>query len=306
MKAFAILDEREIWHAKACAAAVDFGYTPKRIFSGEEMPQGSLGFIRTHADQKALRKNQEDYRIMTSRGVVIQDAAQVEVYENKTEQWRRWGAWMPGTQVFTDKEEALAASRIFAYPIVSKANEGASSVNVRILYNEGQLQQHIEDIFAGRMLVNSCSGVTGRTRFPQNGYVFLQTFIPHRITWRVNAIGNDRAIFKRYCYRHKSVAQTGNVEPVLRLDEFTERLLEFSNRVFDSIKSRWCAIDVLHDELSDRLFLLETSLAWPWPSPGTCMQAPLFKRDGTWQRTWHEMWYSMFEQVEEGVWARPA
>jgi hypothetical protein len=305
MKQFVILDEREIWHAPACEAARVFGYEAKRIYTGTQMPVGALGFIRTHADKLALAKNQDDYKVMSSRGIVIQDRAQVEVYENKTEQFNRWGRWMPATWVFTDQEAAMRASFDLPYPIVSKANEGASSVNVRIYNTHAELQKHIHDVFAGRVMVNSCSGVNGRTKFPQSGYVLLQEFIPHTITWRVNAIGDHRALFKRYCYKHKQVAQTGNVEPVLQLGNFELCILDFANDIFKDLDTKWCAIDILHDECRDRLVLLETSLAWPWPSPGACMHAPLFKPDGTWERAWSEMWYSMFEQVAEGVWARP-
>jgi glutathione synthase/RimK-type ligase-like ATP-grasp enzyme len=238
--------------------------------------------------------------------MVIQDAGQVEVYENKTEQFRRWGKWMPDTWVFNNAEAAMEVAFELPYPIVSKANEGASSVNVRIIPTKHDLERHILDVFSGRVMVNSCSGVNSRMRFAQNGYIFLQRFIPHQITWRVNAIGEARAIFKRYCYKNRPVAQTGNVDPVLEIDPFVERLLTFSDEVFKDLGTKWCAIDILHDEATDKLFLLETSLAWPWPSPGACMSAPLFKPDGTWQWSWNKMWHCMFEQVEEGVWARPA
>lgn len=302
---FVILDERDIWYRAACSAAAEFGYDAKRIFRGTQMPAGSLGFIRTHADKEALLINQEDYNIMASRGVVIQDKAQVNVYENKTEQFLRWGRWLPETWVFTDEASALEMTSEMPYPIVSKANEGASSVNVRIIKNKAALEQHIRDVFAGRVLVNACSGAGNKAKFSQKGYVLLQRFIPHTTTWRVNAIGNARAIFKRYCYKNKPVAQTGNVDPVMQLDSFTERLLEYSEAVFEDIGSKWCAIDVLHDEASDQLFLLETSLAWPWPSPGACMQAPFFRNGLISSRVWKEMWYCMFDQVEEGVWAKP-
>lgn len=306
MSEFVILDEREIWHESACLAAREFGYNAKRVYCGTQMPQGSLGFIRPHADKDTLVKNQSDYQLMATRGVVIQDRAQVEVYENKTEQFNRWGKWMPETWVFTDEETAIQAAFELPYPIVSKANEGASSVNVRIYNNMTALQHHIHEVFAGHVMVNSCSGVNSRTRFPQKGYVFLQRFIPHTTTWRVNAIGDARAIFKRFCYKHKPVAQTGNVQPVMELDSFVLCVLDFANDIFNDIGSKWCALDILHDEERNKLVLLETSLAWPWPSPGACMQAPLFRNEKKTAHVWKDMWHSMFEQVREGVWAKPA
>lgn len=290
---FFILDERNVWHAAAIEAARKHGYEGTRIKSGLEVKEPGIGFIRPHADPKALAENRDDFAFMSGRLTMIQDRAQIEVYEDKGAQYFRWGQWMPDTWRFSTKHEALAFVESATYPLVSKADAGASSTNVRILANRDQGIAHVREIFEKGIVVNHCSG---GAKSKQRDYVLLQRFIPHTITWRVNAIGYTRAIFKRYCYPDKPVAQTGNVEPVMDLDDETESLLEFADSFFAHAGTKWCALDILKD--GDRWRLLETSLAWPWPSPGMCNSAPLF---GSGKR-WIDLFDVMFDEIEAGVW----
>lgn len=290
---FFILDERHVWHQAAITAAKNRGIEAKRIFKGEEVNSEGIGFIRPHADPVALQRNQRDYDLMAYRLNMIQDEAQVRVYENKSRQFERWGKWMPQTWRFTDVVESIAFLQMASYPLVSKADVGASSVNVRILGNELVASQHVRQLFSDGVWVDHCGG---RAKSLQRGYVLLQRFIPHTVTWRVNAVGNARAVFKRYCYKDKPVAQTGNVDPVMEMTPEIESLLEYSNRFFEQAGTKWCAIDVLRE--GDAWRLLETSLAWPWPSPGECNQGPFFGS----KRRWIEMFDVMFDEYENGAW----
>lgn len=289
-----VLDEREIWHKAIIQAAVNHGYEAQRIFSGVEVKESGVGFIRPHADPVRLMANKDDYALMSMNLKMIQDWPQMEVYEDKSAQFRRWHEWMPPTWSFSNCEQALQFLKTATYPLVSKANEGASSVNVRILKDLRQAQEHVRQIFTHGIPVNPCADTRARVR--QKDYVLLQQFIPHTITWRVNAIGRTRAIFKRFCYPDKPVAQTGNVEPVMEMTAEMESLLEFSNKFFATAGTQWCAIDVLKDGTQWKI--LESSLAWPWPSPGRCMEAPLFGSI----RTWKDIFEVMMDEVESGAW----
>lgn len=295
---FFCLDERHVWHAAALTAARDHGFDGVRIFRGEDVGEGGLGFIRPHADPVALVRNQHDYDLMAARLTMIQDRDQVRLYENKSGQFAKWAKWMPPTWRFTDYEAALAFVRAADYPLVSKADVGASSLNVRILSNELQAVGHVQQLFVGGICVDHCSGGVRNSpvKSVQKGYALFQLFMPHTVTWRVNAIGNARAVFKRHCYRDRPVAQTGNVEPVMQMTPQVESLLEFCNGFFAEAGTNWCAIDVLGDINSWRI--LEMSLAWPWPSPGKCNQAPIF---GT-KRKWIDMFGVMFDEYEAGAW----
>lgn len=293
MKNFYCIDEREIWHAAAIQAARNHGYEGVRIRRGTEVAGPGVGFIRPHADPKVLQENKDDFALMDRHLKMIQDWPQVEIYEDKSAQFWRWGEWMPDTWRFSDKEKALDFLKSAPFPLVSKADVGASSVNVRILADHTAAIKHVREVFERGVIVNHCSG---SAKSKQKDYVLLQRFIPHTVTWRVNAIGRTRAVFKRFCYPDKPVAQTGNVEPVMEMTPEIESLLDFSNQFFTAVNTKWCAIDVLKD--GNQWKILETSLAWPWPSPGKCMEAPLFGSN----RTWKDMFEVMFDEVDSGAW----
>lgn len=296
MKRFWILDERHVWWEAALEAAKRHGYRGERILRGEQVTDG-VGFIRPHANPEILKRNQTDDAVMRERLLMIQDRTQVELYEDKSGQFARWGKWMPPTWRFTSMPQAVAFLARAEYPLVSKADVGASSRNVRILANRSQAERHVRELFGPGVIVDHCSGgrASGAYKSRQRGYVLLQQFIPHDVTWRVNAIGDARAIFKRYCYPDRPVAQTGNVEPVMELDAETESLLEYADRFVEECGSKWLAIDVLKD--GHEWKLLETSLAWPWPSPGRCNEGTIF-RSG---RVWIDMFDVMFEELERGA-----
>jgi hypothetical protein len=290
---FYILDEREVWHRAAIEAAARAGHIGKRIFRGHQAGDG-IGFIRCHAVPEILQRNHQDFVLMDERCQMIQDADQVMLYEDKSGQFEKWGDWMPETGRFTDAASALEFANSLDLPIISKADVGASSKNVRVLTHRDQVDRHIELAFGSGIEVHHCAG---GFKSMQKGYVLLQRFVPHDVTWRVNAIGNGRAIFKRYNYRDKPVAQTGNVEPVMQITDEIDTLLQYANAFFEHAGTRWCAVDILRD--GNKWKILETSLAWPWPSPGQCNLAPIF---GT-RWVWAQMFDAMFTEFEAGAWA---
>jgi hypothetical protein len=306
---YTILDERGNWHEPSMAAAAARGYDVKRISRGHEARgRTGLGFIRPHAIPEILQQNHLDWWEMAEHLTMVQDFRQIEVYDDKSAQFWLWSQHMPQTWRFDKLEAALAFARAFPIEgrwIVSKADEGASSKNVRILRTRKELLDHIRLAFGKGIEVDHCAGggPNGRhSRGKQKNYVLLQTFIPHDITWRVNAIGRGRAIFKRYNAPGTHLAQTGNVEPAMDLDSaVTQAVLAFANTVFTELNTHWCALDILHDVNSGSIYLLETSVGWPWPSPGTCMEAPFFGNISR-PRRWSEMWDLMLDEYEAGTW----
>jgi len=254
--------------------------------------------MRPHADWRRLPRNRADYLHMAERMLMIQDPAQVEVYEDKSEQFRLWGHWMPDTWRFADRDQAMAFVGQAFFPLVSKADVGASSTNVRILNDRVQAEAHVMQLFGEGIKVHHGAPCPETM---QKDYVLLQRFIPHKVTWRVNAIGDARAAFMRFCYPDKPVAQTGNVEPVKKRTDEVESLFTYADEVFADIGSKWCALDILKD--TDGTWkLLETSLAWPWPSPGDCNSAPIFGSS----KQWIQIWDVMFEQVAAGAFGSAA
>jgi len=304
VKQLTVLDARHVWHGPMVTAARARGYDAKRIFRGQEaLTRQGLGFIRPHANPSALRTNIDfDDLDMREHLTMVQDRAQVEVYDNKSAQFERWGSLMPLTRRFTNRSEALEFVHQWDGWLVSKADVGASSNNVRILKTPDDQRWHIGQCFGtGVHVTHSAGGAGDRdVESRQQGYVLLQEYVPNDFTWRVNIVGRARAIFKRFNHPRKGTAQTGNVEPVMVLDDETESLLFFADRVFEHIATRWCAIDVLRQGESWKL--IETSLAWPWPSPGRCDDGPFF--GGVLDRSyqWRDMWDLMLDEYEAGIW----
>lgn len=297
-----IFDERGTWKIPLFDAAKARGYDPQVVTAGKyARGRTGLGFFRPHAHPQRLKTNQtNDWPAMREGLTMIQDDAQVEVYDNKSEQFRRWHQFMPPTWRFTNETEAEAFVCGYDGVLVSKSDVGASSVNVHVLRTKEEQLVHVHRLFSHGITQNHCCGGNGgkSTTSTHRGYALLQKHIPHTVTWRVNAIGRLRAVFKRYNYPDREVAQTGNVEPVMKMDEQIERLLAYADEVFATIGSKWCALDILFDEENQDLLLLETSLAWPWPSPGECMLAPFFGSE----RVWAGIWDAMLDEYEAGVW----
>lgn len=288
------LDSYDTWGAALVKAAQARSWPAKRIKRGDEVDGYGYGFIRLSMEPPELGKNRRDYSTMAQRLTMIQDQAQVDVYENKSEQFRRWGHWMPDTWRFTCRDEAIQFLQYADYPIVSKADSGASSVNVRILATRKEAIAHVCEIFE--------HGIRMQRGHVQRDYVLLQRCIQHKITHRVNIVGRSRAIFLRYCYADRMVAQTGNVEPAMQLTPELESLLDYADRFAAEAGTLWCALDWLKD--GDAWRLLETSEGWPWPSPGMCNEGTVFR--ATKPRKWIEMFDLLLDEIERGSWGPPS
>jgi hypothetical protein len=298
-KRITVLDERNVWWRPLTDAGAARGYVTRRINRGHEADAPGLGFLRPHAAPTILQQNHTDYHLMADHLTMIQDWAQVEVYEDKSAQFWRWGAWMPPTWRFENKMQASEFIASYHGALVSKADVGASSYNVRVLHTQAEQLAHVQQLFTRGISVTHCAGGPGTTDLKsiQRGYVLLQEYIPHDTTFRVNRVGRARAIFKRYNAPGTLTAQTGNVDGVKELDDDLKSLLHFADGVFDAIGSKWCALDILKSPTGWRM--IETSLAWPWPSPGNCMEAQFFGSD----RRWSEMWELLLDEYEAGVWS---
>lgn len=294
-----VLDERHIWFEEIIAAAERAGHRGKRVFSGEQFADakpGDIGFLRCHADWRQLPANREDYSRMVEAGLLmVQDAEQVRLYEDKSGQFLSWGHLMPDTWLFGDHGMALSFLDHAPFPLVSKADVGASSTNVRILYTKAEAQKHIAQLFGDGILVHHGANCP-QTR--QKGYALLQRFIPHTITYRVNVVGNVRAVFFRRNYPDRPVAQTGNTTAAYEMTPELESLLEYADRVAGALGTKWCALDILKD--GDGWKFIESSLAWPWAADSYA-DATMFR--STKGRRWAQIFDVMFDEYQAGAWA---
>lgn len=295
-----VYDPRQKWVEPFIEAARARGWQAQEVKDGWPGAPGYLLYL-PHAHPTTLEQDK-----VRAEGLKVQpgirwitDYEQVQVYEDKRAQICRWARFMPRTWLPNGLEAALSVVQHAPYPLVSKADVGASSVNVRILRNPQDAERHIRELWGKGVRVEHCDSQGSHSI--QKGYAILQEFIPHQVTWRVNAIGRQRAVFKRYCYTDRPVAQTGNVDPTYSQADLPAGLMDFADEVFAAMRTQWCAVDVLWSENEMRWRLLETSLRWPWPSPGKCMEGRFFPSG----RLWADLWPLLMDEIEAGVFDVP-
>lgn len=293
-----VLDSRNKWIAPSAQACKDRGWSHSVL---DGMDTEGYGLFFVHAHPQRLLRDREAAVAAVQRGVTpVTDLTQVRLYEDKRSQTELWHDLMPETWIFTDPESAMALDT--EYPLVSKADVGASSHNVRIIGTRREYERHVAQVFGPGIEVLHCDGLDSRSI--QRGYLLIQRFVPHRFIYRVNVIGSQLAAFRRYNYPDRPVTQTGNVQPVTEVDAEVSDLFAWCQQAFRRIGTKWCAIDVLRDQ--DDWMLLETSLRWPWPSPGDCDDQGRFWRPtgSAWQETrrWRDMWHVLIDELEAGCW----
>lgn len=281
------LDNRNRWWrslAAECSARPGWRLSHRRYRPGS--PPG-YAFVRPTSVPMEKPEQVRTARQMVEDGqVMITDLPQIETYDDKVLQVELLREWLPPTRVYYDRDAALSAE----LPLVSKAREGSSSKNVRIIRTQDELRKHVEQAWSLQGIPVDCS--PGHT--VQQGYLYAQEFIPHNTTWRINRVGDAWAVFKRYNSRETGLCQTGNVEPCA---DPPEPLMEYALDITTRLDSKWIALDIL--AYNDAWALLETSPAWPWPSPGECDDAPFLGVSGY---RWRDMWRLLLDQIEAGAW----
>jgi glutathione synthase/RimK-type ligase-like ATP-grasp enzyme len=304
MKNFYVFDDKKYpkycevtWHQALLREAQRRGFNAQRITHARQITRSpvrepSYLFVRLPMRQPELNEQRATVRKMAAvPGIrIIQDMQQINLYEDKLAQTAAFSKWMPKTRVLVTQDSARDALDFMTYPFISKSSVGASSQNVRLLESYETACQEIRLAFTTRGIP------TSRGFKDQRGYLIWQEFIPHTLTYRVNVIGQQFAIFKRFCYADRPMAQTGNVEPVMEMSTQMASLLLFAGCVTQDIGTRWCALDIL--ESPDGWKLLETSIGWPWPSPGECNKGTFFFST----HLWIDMFKVLFDEIEVGVW----
>jgi len=299
MKNFYVYDEKRYpqyapvtWHEALLLEAQSRGYNARRIRHARQMTDPGYFFARLPMRQPELNDQRAAVReMMRVPGIrSIQDQQQIAFYESKLSQTAAFGKWMPTTHVTTTTDDTLGILDQMTFPFISKSSVGASSKNVRLIETREQAFEEVRLAFKTRGIP------TSRGFKPQRGYLIWQRYIPHEVTYRVNVIGRQFAIFKRFCYGDRPMAQTGNVEPVMELTPHYGSLLQFTEQLAKVVGTKWCAFDIL--ESPDGWKLLETSIGWPWPSPGDCNKGAFFFST----HNWANMFKVLFDEIEAGVW----
>jgi glutathione synthase/RimK-type ligase-like ATP-grasp enzyme len=92
----------------------------------------------------------------------------------------------PRTDVFYDREKALAFVNAADYPLVCKTDASAASNGVFVLRDKRAARGMVRDAFGRGLLPRQWD-----RRDRQRGSILFQTFVPHDHEWRVVRIGDD-------------------------------------------------------------------------------------------------------------------
>lgn len=186
---------------------------------------------------------------------------EIFIYENK----RFLSFWLkanniphPETRVFYNSLEAVEFIEKTKYPVVAKANIGASGSGVLILHNRSEAKNYINDTFSGkgaprRSGPNLDKGGLIRRGFHyvlhpsdiqkkldiyktvrsdvQSGFVIFQEYIEHNFEWRVVRIGDNYFAHKKLKIGEKASGTTkkGYDNPPLGLLDFVKMITDKHN-----------------------------------------------------------------------------
>lgn len=288
-------EDTQGWGQGLCSAALHRGYDARMFFTYDQPDEGYLFFHMHHHPQvRARHKRMMEHFATNARLRLIPDYCSAKLYDDKVEQARAYAKWMPETHVLrspTVAKEFLQSDKMLPFPFISKAAEGASSYNVRLVHTMDAAMAEIRQAFSDR-------GIPAKYGQKQMGYLLWQEFIPDNdCDIRVIAIGRQRLVLRRFIRSPDRPFASGSG----KLDHITEltdpkivSAYEFANEFFKAEGLKWCGIDLVFDKVKQRWFLLETTVGWTLHGYFSCKFFP----DG---RMGTEVWEVTMDELEAGA-----
>lgn len=265
---------------------------PAALFKeAREVTPGDVAFVHMHHAPNRRDRDKDVMRKLAARGVrTIPEPRSGVLYDDKAAQARELGRWMPRTLMLKSATEARAAIGALGFPFMSKASEGASSHNVRLVKSREQAEREVQAAFSG-------SGLKAHFGQRQRGYLLWQEFCAgNDYDYRVIAIGRQRMMLRRYNRADRPMASgSGKLEPVTALDAETREVLAAANAFFEAEGFTWCGIDMVRDA-AGRWVVLETTVGWTARGYVDCAFV------GT-ERTGADVWGVLIDEIAAGSFA---
>jgi glutathione synthase/RimK-type ligase-like ATP-grasp enzyme len=246
------------WGQMLSLAASKRGHDVHLFDDPREPDQGYVFMHMHHHPQvRLLHKRVMAILSMNPELILIPDYRASVLFDDKLEQARQLARWTPRTRVFYTP----GASRKFLthadLPFVSKALDGASSHNVRMVNTLDDAKNEIKHSF-------SDLGIKCRYGQAQRGYLLWQDYIPGAAgDVRVIAIGNKRLILRRNNSLERPLANgSERITPIIDLqDRDIVAALDTANAFFDIENFNWAAVDVIKGD-ADKWHVLEMTVGW--------------------------------------------
>ncbi|HLU47855.1 MAG TPA: hypothetical protein VK116_07215 [Planctomycetota bacterium] len=242
-----------------------------RLFVREcRVPDGERAFVRLD-QQGAQREISRDivFALHRRRCITLPTRREAEWYDDKVAQIPALSRYMPATWHITDPEKAARVAAAIPWArgmrLVSKAAEGSSSANVRILASREDALEEIDRAFG--------PGIGLQYDRVQRGYVYWQRLIESNpCDYRVCVVGDGLYGLRRQNRPGTPFASgSGNFAPLKMDDERSRAAAELAIRISREIDTRWMAYDFVFGD--DGPLVLEMSSAWTMRAYEAC---PMF------------------------------
>jgi glutathione synthase/RimK-type ligase-like ATP-grasp enzyme len=241
-------------------AAVKRGHDA-HLFDDPRRPDKGFVFMHMqhHPSVRMLHKRVMSILSMNPDLTLVPDYRASVLYDDKLEQARQLARWMPRTRVFYTP----GAARRFldshpALPFMSKALDGASSHNVRLVETYDSARLEIRQSF-------SDLGIKCRYGAQQRGYLLWQEFIAeHTGDIRVVAVGRKRLLLRRGNRLDRSIPRgSGDIAPIKDLSAAEAcGALKVANEFLEAEQFKFAGVDLVRDPSSGRWFVLEVTVSW--------------------------------------------
>lgn len=250
-----------------------------RLFVRESrVPDGARAFVRVDQQGPQRDVSRELVFALNRRGcITLPTLQEAKWYDDKVAQLPALSGYMPATWHLADREKAMQLAAALPWgrglQIVSKAAEGSSSANVRLLRSRQEAEAEVAKIFG--------DGIALRYGRVQRGYLYWQRLVPENpCDYRVCVVGSFLYGLVRANRPGTFTASGSGNFRALTLDDSRERAAAaLAVRISRAIGTKWMAYDFVFDEDGAPL-VLEMSSAWTMKAYEAC---PMF--DFALQRT---------------------
>lgn len=282
------------WGEQLCEVANRNGLDAALFLSPPlEMKEGDYAFMRIPQDPELAVQGKQHATEVAGRGVkLIPDLFSIMCYENKLMQTIAHRPYMPRTEILLPTDtvrDAQHAAEELGFPFISKAQEGSSSTNIRLVKDMNQALQEYRDAMVG-------DGIPLARGAIQKGYLIWQKFCAgNPCDYRVCINGNYTLMLERDNAHGRPFASgSGKNRPINDPDNFQTGAIEKAWDFFNEYRLKWCGIDLVFDYDDNSWRVLETTLGWSLRAYEDCTYF------GT-EYKGRDIWQLLVEQIKEGV-----
>lgn len=270
-------DDHWTWGKRLLASSKSLNIESYLFNNPQDVKNVPDTFAFVHLTHHPIHIRERDKKIcqMISQKInvkLIPSITECMMYDEKIAYHEKCPSWGPKTFILRSKDNAINVLDSMEFPMISKSSDGAASSNVRLIKDKDSAMNEIKSVF-------SQSGIK-KYDSRQTGYLLWQEFCPNNPNdWRVIVIAKKYGyILKRYNRSNVPFASgSGNLEPVVCLDEVTSSLLELTRKFAVENDFIFVGVDIVFDK-NRKPVILEMTTGWDINGYKNCM---IHKYDGS-------------------------